>query len=95
VQRGMHAGFFEILEARLGREALRRDREDFDRCVQEADTLLLRRVCDRLGTWIQLGALVGIDEPGIRARAELSASRHLASYAVPKGYAALIDRCTS
>jgi len=91
--RGMHEGLFAVLEERLGRHALRRDREAMERCVRGQDTLLLRRVCDRLGTWIHIAALVPIEEPGIRARAELTALRHLGSDPIQDGYAALIDRC--
>jgi hypothetical protein len=90
---GMQEGLFAELEERLGGAALRDDRQAFERCVREQDTLLLRRVCDRLGTWIHLAALQGIDEPGIRARAELTALRHLAPEPIPDGYAALIARC--
>ena len=92
-RRGAHEGFFAVLEGRLGRAALARDREGFERSVREQDTLLLRRVCDRLGTWIHLAALAGVDDPAIRARAELSALRHLASDPIRDGYAALIERC--
>jgi alkylation response protein AidB-like acyl-CoA dehydrogenase len=92
-RRGLHEGFFSVLEARLSPSALRGDRDAFERCVREQDTLLLRRACDRLGTWIQLAALQDIDEPGIKARAELTTTRRLASDPMPDGYAALIDRC--
>ena len=91
--RGMHEGFFAMLEERLGRERLRSDREALERSVREQDTLLLRRVCDRLGTWIHLAALEGTDDPGIRARAELSARTHLREDPADAGYAALVDRC--
>jgi hypothetical protein len=70
-----------------------RERDAFERCVRGQDTLLLRRVCDRLGTWVHLGGLEGIDEPGVRARAELTALRHLAPDPIGDGYAGLIDRC--
>lgn len=90
---GLHEGFLATLEARVGRAALRSDRQALERCVREQDTLLLRRVCDRLGTWLQVAALEGIDEPGIRARAELTRLRHLAADSMPDGYGALIDRC--
>jgi len=91
--RGMHEGFFAALEERLGREALRADREAFERSMREQDTLLLRRVCDRLGTWIHLAALDGIADPGIRARAELTARTRLASEPVRGDYGDLVDRC--
>jgi alkylation response protein AidB-like acyl-CoA dehydrogenase len=91
---GLHEGFFATLEERLGSDALRRDREVFDLCVQERDTLLLRRICDRLGSWIHLAALEEVDEPGIRARAELTAVRHLSGDPVREGYGDLIERCS-
>jgi len=92
-RKGMHEGFFAVLEEKLEHTSLARDREAFARSVKEQDTLLLRRVCDRLGTLIHLAALAGIDDPGIRARAELTSRRHLAVDPVQDGYAALIDRC--
>ena len=89
----VHEGFFAVLEDRLSRAELHRDREAFERCIREQDTLLLRPLCDRLGTWIHLAALQGLDQPGIRARAELTAWRHLSSDPVHDGYAALLERC--
>jgi hypothetical protein len=62
--------------------------------MKDQDTLLLRRVCDRLGSWIQLAALAEIDEPGIRARADLTKLRHLSEDPVRHGYGDLIDRCS-
>lgn len=91
--RGMHEGFFATLEERLGRDRLKADREALESAVREEDTLLLRRVCDRLGTWIHLAALEGIDEPGFRARAELTARTRLVPETSRQGYAELIDRC--
>ncbi|HEX5045174.1 MAG TPA: acyl-CoA dehydrogenase family protein [Candidatus Polarisedimenticolaceae bacterium] len=91
----LHEGLFATLEERLGRSALQPDRDAFERCIREQDTLLLRPLCDRLGTWIHLAALQGVEEPGIRARAELTALRHLTADAIPAGYAALIERCRS
>lgn len=90
---GLHDGFFAQLEERLEPGRLRPDRRAFDRCLKEQDTLLLRRVCDRLGSWIHLGALAGIDEPGIRARAELTTLRHLPQDPTRDGYDDLIERC--
>jgi len=92
---GLHEGLFSVLEARLGRSALQRDREAFERCIREQDTLLLRPVCDRLGTWIHLAALQAVDEPAVRARAELTALRHLASDPIRDGYATLVERCVA
>ncbi len=92
--RGMHAGFFAALEERLGGDALRRDREAFERCLREQDTLLLRRVCDRLGSWLHLAALQGVDDPGVRARAELTRLRRLGEDPVREGYGELINRCS-
>jgi len=89
----LHEGLFAVLEERLGRSALQQDREVFERCIREQDTLLLRPLCDRLGTWIHLAALQSVEEPGIRARAELTALRHLATDPISDGYAALIERC--
>jgi hypothetical protein len=94
VRYGLHEGFFAMLEARLGRDSLRRDREAFELCLSERDTLLLRRVCDRLGSWIHVAALEGIDEPGIRARAELTKLRHLSKDPIREGYGDLIERCS-
>jgi alkylation response protein AidB-like acyl-CoA dehydrogenase len=95
VRLGFHEGFFAMLEERLGEDALRRDREAFELCMKEQDTLLLRRVCDRLGSWLHLAALEGIDEPGIRARTELTALRHLSVDPIRDGYRDLIERCSS
>ncbi len=92
---GLHEGLFAMLEERLGTPRLRSDRDAFDRCMREEDTLLLRRVCDRLGSWIHLAALEGIDEPGIRARAELTMLRHLSEDPIRDGYGDLIERCAS
>ena len=89
----LHAGFFAVLEERLGADRLQRDRQAFDLCLQEQDTLLLRRVCDRLGSWIHIAALADIDESGIRARAELTALRHLSVDPIHEGYGDLIERC--
>ena len=91
--RGMHEGFFAVLEERLGRDRLKADREALESAVREKDTLFLRRVCDRLGTWIHLAALEGIDEPGFRARAELTSRTRLLPENPRQGYAELIDRC--
>jgi alkylation response protein AidB-like acyl-CoA dehydrogenase len=55
----LHEGFFSVLEERLGRPALQHDRDAFERCIRDQDTLLLRPLCDRLGTWIHLAALEG------------------------------------
>ena len=79
----------------LGADRLRSDRRAFDLCLKEQDTLLLRRVCDRLGSWIHLAALEDIDEPGIRARAELTTLRHLSDDPTQDGYDDLIERCAS
>ncbi|MDH3261521.1 MAG: acyl-CoA dehydrogenase family protein [Acidimicrobiia bacterium] len=92
---GLHEGFFAMLEKRLGSERLRSDRQAFDLCLKEQDTLLLRRVCDHLGSWIHLAALEDIDEPGIRARAELTTLRHLSEDPSRDGYGDLIERCAS
>jgi acyl-CoA dehydrogenase len=90
----MHEGLFAVLEERLGVAALARDRELFEKCLRTSDTLMLRRLCDRLGTWIQLAALGRVRDPAIRARAELGAFRHLSEDPDPPGYADLITRCT-
>ncbi len=90
---GLHEGFFAALEERLGRAALARDREAFEACLRERDTLLLRRVCDRLGSWLALAALEGLDLPGLRARAELSRLRHLDGDPFRPGWAELVRRC--
>jgi acyl-CoA dehydrogenase len=90
---GLHEGLFAVLEERLGAASLRDDREAFERCLGEGDTLLLRRVCDRLGSWIQLAALEGIEEPGVRARAELTKLHHLSEDPIRDGYGELIERC--
>ncbi len=95
VRLSLHEGFFSVLEKRLGADRLQADREAFDRCMREHDTLLLRRVCDRLGSWIHLAALEGIDESGIQARAELTRLRHLLDEPRLEGYADLIERCAS
>ena len=92
---GLHEGFFSILEERLGADRLQPDRKAFDLALREHDTLLLRRVCDRLGSWIHLAALAEVDESGIRARAELTAIRHLSEDPTPDGYDELIERCVS
>jgi len=92
---GLHEGFFAMLEKLLGADRLRSDRQAFDLCLKEQDTLLLRRVCDRLGSWIHLAALEDIDEPGIRARAELTTLRHLAEDPTQDSYGDLIERCAS
>ena len=89
----IHEGFFVTLEERLGSELLRSDRTAFDLSLTQEDTLLLRRVCDRLGTWLHLAALHDIDDPGVRARAELTARRHLSDRAIQEGYDDLIARC--
>jgi alkylation response protein AidB-like acyl-CoA dehydrogenase len=91
---GFHEGFFAMLQERLGGDALRRDREGFELCMKEQDTLLLRRVCDRLGSWLHLAALEDIDEPGVRARAELTRLRHLSEDPLREGYGELIERCS-
>jgi alkylation response protein AidB-like acyl-CoA dehydrogenase len=92
---GLHEGFFAVLEKRLGSDKLRSDRQAFDLCLKEQDTLLLRRVCDRLGSWIHLAALANIDEPDIRARAELTTLRRLSEDPTLDGYGDLIERCAS
>lgn len=89
----LHEGFFAVLEERLGRGALARDREAFETCLREGDTLLLRRVCDRLGSWLHLAALEGLELPGLGARAELTRLRHLEVDPIRPGYAALVERC--
>jgi alkylation response protein AidB-like acyl-CoA dehydrogenase len=89
----LHEGFFALLEERLGRPALQHDRNALERCIRNQDTLLLRPLCDRLGTWIHLAALQGVEGAGSRARAELTMLRHLNANSVPEGYAALIERC--
>jgi len=92
---GVHEGFFATLEQRLGPGRLGDDRAAFALCLENRDTLLLRRVCDRLGSWLQLAALEELDDPGIRARAELTRLRHLSDNPIREGYAALIERCDS
>ena len=89
---GLHEGFFAVLEGRLGGAVLRRDREAFEERLREGDTLLVRRVCDRLGSWIHLGGLCGIADPGVRARAELSEVMHLSGEILPVGYGELVGR---
>ncbi len=91
---GLHEGLFAVLEERLGAEPLRAEREAFETCMRRQDTLLLRRVCDRLGSWIHLAALEGIDEPGVRARAELTRLRRLPDTPVRSDYGELIERCS-
>lgn len=93
VRKRMHEGFFEVLEAALEPGALDRDRDAFETCLKEGDTLLLRRVCDRLGSWIHLAALTSIDDSGVTARAELSRWRHLSRDPIETDYADLIGRC--
>jgi hypothetical protein len=90
---GLHRGFFAQLEARLGAEPVAADRAAFERVLEAGDTLLLRRVCDRLGSWLQQAALVPIELPGVRARADLSRRVHLAGGPEDPGYAALVSRC--
>ncbi len=95
VRFGVHEGFFAVLEGRLGRDRLRGDRRAFEQCLEQRDTLLLRRVCDRLGSWIHLAELESIDDPGIRARAELTTTRHLSADPIRDGYRDLVERCAS
>jgi alkylation response protein AidB-like acyl-CoA dehydrogenase len=94
LRHGFHEGLFAMLEDKLGAGELRDDREAFERCMKTGDTLLLRRLCDRLGSWIHLAGLEGIDEPGIRARAELTRHRHLRENPIREGYGELIERCS-
>ncbi len=89
----LHRGFFAELEARLPAGALDADRGAFERALAGGDTLLLRRVCDRLGSWLQQAALADIELPGVRARAELSRRVHLGGSPDAPGYADLIARC--
>jgi len=90
---GLHEGFFHQLEERLGAPALAEDRQAFQQVLDRGDTLLLRRVCDRLGSWLHQAALLEVSLPGVRARAELSRRRHLAGSPQDPGYADLIARC--
>lgn len=90
---GLHEGFFAVLGRTLDTGALDGDREVFQQCLESGDTLLLRRVCDRLGTWLHLGALSVIGDPSIQARAELTRRVHLSSDPYRDDYASLIDRC--
>ncbi len=90
---GLHQGFFGMLERRLGADALATDRQAFQRCLDSGDTLLLRRVCDRLGTWLQLAGLADIELPGLQARAQLTRQRHLTGDPLRPGYGDLIARC--
>lgn len=89
----LHEGFFAVLEQRLGTDRVQSDRDAFELCLKEEDTLLLRRVCDRLGSWIHIAALEDIEEPGVRARAELTILRHLGEEPLRDGYNDLIERC--
>jgi len=63
---GPHEGFFAVLEERLGADRLRQDRGALDVRMKEQETLL-----QPLRSWLHVAALADIDEPGIRARAEL------------------------
>ena len=90
---GLHQGFFRELERHLGAETIAADRAAFEQVLEGGDTLLLRRVCDRLGSWLQQAALLDIELPGVRARAELSRLVHLSGDPRRAGYAALIARC--
>ncbi len=90
---GLHRGFFAELEARLPADVLDVDRAAFDRVLESGDTLLLRRICDRLGSWLQQAALAGVELPGVQARAELSGRVHLGGDPRQPGYAGLIVRC--
>ena len=42
----------------------------------------------------EIAALAAIDEPGIRARAELTKLRHLSDDPIRVGYGDLIERCS-
>ncbi len=94
---GLHGGFFRVLGDRLADHPLAFafdvDREDFDRALADKDTLRLRRVCDRLGTWLHLGALSPVDDPAITARADLSARMHITGDLEGGDYGDLIRRC--
>ncbi len=93
---GLHEGFFQVLGERFAAApaaGLDAERAAFERCVADGDTLRLRRVCDRLGTWLHLGALLPVDDPGVRARAELSARIHLTGDLDAPDYGDLIARC--
>jgi hypothetical protein len=95
---GLHEGFFAVLGQRLGgdpriAERLEAERADFERCLVEKDTLRLRRVCDRLGTWLHLGGLREVDSCPVRARAELTARIHLTGDLDGPDYPDLIARC--
>jgi alkylation response protein AidB-like acyl-CoA dehydrogenase len=90
---GLHDGFFAMLDERLGRDTLVGDRQAFEQCLKTKDTLLLRRLCDRLGSWLHLAALSAIDDAGVRARAELTRIRHLAADPHGDGYGELIESC--
>ncbi len=92
-RKGLHQGFFAMLEERLGQSELAADRRAFEQCLAEGDTLLLKRVCDRLGSWLHLAALSPIDDQGVRARAELTARTHLSGDPIRAGYSDLIRRC--
>ncbi len=92
---GLHEGFFAELEARLGPEVLAADRAAFQQVLDTGDTLLLRRVCDRLGSWLHQAALRDVAIPGVRARAELSRRVHLSGSPTMDGYGDLIDSCHS
>lgn len=94
---GLHEGFFRILGERLADHPLAdrfaADRADFERALAETDTLRLRRVCDRLGTWLHLGALTPIDDPAIQARADLTARMHITGDLDGDDYGDLIRSC--
>jgi acyl-CoA dehydrogenase len=88
---GVHRGFFEVLEGRLGPAALEADRQELDALLAEGGPLAelrFRRLADRLATWVMVGALSV--HPSLQAEGRVTA-RHLEAPKVDAEWLRLVE----
>lgn len=76
----VHRGFFAVLEARLGPDRVRPVAEALEQALVLEDapaSLRLRPLVDRMAALVMIGGMEGLNDPRLRARADLLALRHL------------------
>jgi len=87
-------GFFALLERRIGADLVRPEAERLAASLKLGEADALRAFAEhawRIASLVGLAGLADVQDPGVRARAELMASFLDPSPGLPSG--ALIDRC--
>ena len=96
---GLHEGFFQYLESRLGAKSVAPVRQNFDGLLDQPSvtaTLNLHPICAQMATLVQLAGLAMLDSPDGLAAMRLVGRRHLAKRLVrDEAYAALLEQCLS